>query len=172
MWAGAVAALHAKCCFEGVSQCHNCASAIAIVSIRTSHVSRSGDSRSYDQRRRLCRCDLVCARRHASCFRLLRCLPVDANQALSEACLQPTFIHARCIQKWSTSTSLFGCRELDTGTQLASFKQCSAAVNGLAVLGTDYFIAAQQQKDAIHVYSWFKVRNPDPTRQPVGCPAL
>lgn len=47
-------------------------------------------------------------------------------------------------------------RDLDTGTQLASFKQCSAPVNGLALLGADYFIASQQHKDALHVYSWFK----------------
>eukprot|EP00892_Ulva_mutabilis_P008296 jgi/Ulvmu1/5839/UM025_0097.1 len=46
--------------------------------------------------------------------------------------------------------------DLDTGTQLASFKQCSAPANGLALLGADYFIAPQQQKDALHTYAWFK----------------
>lgn len=53
---------------------------------------------------------------------------------------------------------LTSCRDLGTGTQLAQYKTNSSGRNRLCALGHDYFVAAQNAKDAVHFWTWHKVR--------------
>ncbi len=48
-------------------------------------------------------------------------------------------------------------RDLHTGTHLSSFKGNSSGRNGLCVAGSDYLVAAQNNKDALQFYTWHKV---------------
>ena len=50
-----------------------------------------------------------------------------------------------------------GCRDLQTGTQLAAFKDNASGINSISLIGNDYFAAAQTSKDALHFWTWHKV---------------
>jgi pre-rRNA-processing protein IPI3 len=45
-------------------------------------------------------------------------------------------------------------RDVNSGSQLAQFKSCGSPARGLACLGTDAFVAAQNAKDSLHFYAW------------------
>lgn len=51
------------------------------------------------------------------------------------------------------------CRDVETSTHLASFKDNASGPNALALLGQDYLIAAQAAKGALHFWTWHKARS-------------
>jgi hypothetical protein len=52
------------------------------------------------------------------------------------------------------------CRDMHTTTELTSFKGGSMAPGSVSLLAPDYWLAAQADKDAMHFYTWHKVRRP------------
>lgn len=51
-------------------------------------------------------------------------------------------------------------RDLETSTFLTAYKGNASGRNGLAILGRDYFLAAQTGKgQALHTWAWHKVED-------------
>ncbi len=49
-------------------------------------------------------------------------------------------------------------RDLQSGTHLTSYKGNGCPRNGLCTLGRDYLVAVQAAKQALHFWTWHKVR--------------
>ena len=76
--------------------------------------------------------------------------------------MQPPYSspHTPCTHHATTLLlSTLTHRELHTGTQLASYKSNASPSNGLCCLGADYLVACQAGKDALHFWTWHKVRS-------------
>ena len=49
------------------------------------------------------------------------------------------------------------CRDVETGTHIASFKDNASGPDAVSLLGQDYLVAAQAAKGALHFWTWHKV---------------
>lgn len=64
------------------------------------------------------------------------------------------------------------CRDLSTGTHLATYKGNSCPRNGLCCVGEDHMVAAQTSKDSLHFWVWHKVGSVTSRVQPADCDAI
>lgn len=58
---------------------------------------------------------------------------------------------------WLLFTQGRCCRDVETGTSIATYKSNSSSRNGFCSLGRDYLLASQTGKGSLHFWSWHKV---------------